>query len=81
MEARSLSFLRRIWMGLAKEGITQVKGILPLDVATYLQNRKRRELSELESRYGVSIQLEGDPSVTPGGGQLEFIEAKKAAAK
>lgn len=81
VEARSLSFLRRIWMGLTKEGITQVKGALPLDVATYLLNRKRKELSELESRYDVSIQLEGDPTVTPGGGKLEFIEAKKAAAK
>ena len=81
VEARSLAFLRRIWMGLAKEGIAQVRGILPLDVATYLQNRKRKELSQLESRYGVSIQLEGDPAVTPGAGKLEFIEVKDASAQ
>jgi ribonuclease E len=68
-------------MGLTKEGVAQVKGLLPLDVATYLQNRKRKELSELETRYDASILLEGDPSVAPGGGKLEFIEAEKTVAK
>ena len=68
-------------MGLAKEGITQVMGVLPLDVATYLQNKKRKELSQLESRYGISIQLEGDPAVTPGAGKLEFIEMKNASGQ
>jgi ribonuclease E len=81
VEARSIAFLRRIWMGLAKEGITQVRGVLPLDVATYLQNKKRKELSQLESRYGISIQLEGDPAVTPGAGKLEFIEMKNASGQ
>jgi len=81
VEARSLSFLRRIWMGLAKEGIIQVRGVLPLEVATYLQNKKRKELSELESRYDVSILLEGDPTITPGGGKLEFLEAKNGLGK
>jgi ribonuclease E len=74
VEARSVSVLRRIWMGLAKEGITQVTGVLPLEVATYLQNRKRKEIAELESRYKVSILLEGNPAITPGGGKLEFLE-------
>jgi ribonuclease E len=81
VEARSLSFLRRIWMGLTKEGITQVRGVLPLEVATYLQNRKRKEIVKLESRYNVSIQLEGDPTVTPGNGRLEFIEGKSESAQ
>jgi ribonuclease E len=81
VEARSLSFLRRIWMGLAKEGITQVKGLLPLEVATYLQNRKRKEIAELESRYKVSILLEGDPAIFPGGGKLEFLETNNGPEK
>lgn len=76
VEARSLSFLRHIWMGLTKDGVSQVKGVLPLEVATYLQNKKRKELAELESRYDASILLEGDPTITPGGGTLEFLEEK-----
>lgn len=76
VEARSLSFLRRIWMGLTNDGVSQVRGVLPLEVATYLQNKKRKEIAELESRYDVSILLEGDPAITPGGGTLEFLEEK-----
>jgi len=74
VEAASVSFLRRIWMGVAKKGIKDVKGVLPIDVATYLQNKKRKELSQFELRYGVEIVLEGDPSLPPGGGRLEFFK-------
>jgi len=70
----SVSFLRQISMGLSTKGVTQVNGFLPVEVATYLQNKKRRELSRLESRYGVGITLQGDPSLPPGGGKLEFIK-------
>jgi ribonuclease E len=68
-------------MGLAKEGVTHVKGLLPLEVATYLQNRKRKEIAELESRYKVSILLEGNPAITPGGGKLEFLETPNGSEK
>lgn len=74
VEAASVSFLRRIWMGASNKGVTQVKGVLPVEVATYLQNKKRKELAEFESRYGVDIVLQGDPALPPGSGKLEFSE-------
>ena len=74
VESASVSFLRRIWMGISKKGVIQVKGALPLEIATYLQNKKRKELAELESRYGVDIVLKGDPSIAPGNGKLEFLK-------
>ena len=74
VESASVSFLRRIWMGISKKGVIQAKGALPLEIATYLQNKKRKELAELESRYGVDIVLEGDPSIAPGNGKLEFLK-------
>ena len=70
----SVSFLRQIGMGISKKGVTQVKGVLPVEVATYLQNKKRHELAKLESRYGVGIVLRGDPSLSPGSGSLEFLK-------
>ncbi len=70
----SVSFLRQIGMGLSKKGVTQVKGVLPVEVATYLQNKKRQELAKLESRYAVDIVLQGDPSLPPGSGTLEFLK-------
>lgn len=70
----SVSFLRQISMGVSNKGVTQVKGVLPVEVATYIQNRKRRELAQIESRYSVDIVLQGDPSLPPGSGKLEFIK-------
>ena len=74
VESASVSFLRRIWMGASRKGVTRVQGILPFEVATYLLNKKRKELAELESRYGVDIDLKGDPALTPGGAKLEFLK-------
>lgn len=74
VESASLSFLRRIWMGASKKGVVQVKGELPVEVGTYLQNRKRKEISGFESRYGVDVTLEVNPSLPLGGGKLEFIK-------
>jgi ribonuclease E len=81
VESAAVSLLRRIWMGLWKGGVREVKGVLPLDVAAYLQNRKRRELAELEDRYGVAIVLEGNPALAPGEGKLEFMKGGAAPAK
>jgi ribonuclease E len=70
----AVSLLRQISTGVSKKGVTQVKGILPDGVATYLQNRKRRELAMLESRYGIDIILQGDPALPPGDGKIEFVK-------
>lgn len=78
VESASVALLRRIWMGLSKGNVSQVNGTLPLHVAAYLQNRKRKELTELEKRYGVSIVLEGDPSLSPGNGTLDFLKESGA---
>ncbi len=74
VESASVSLLRRIWMGASRKGVTRVQGVLPFDVATYLQNKKRKELAELESRYGVEIELKGDPAFARGEGKLEFLK-------
>jgi len=73
VESAAVSYLRRIWMGVWKGDVRQVRGSLPGEVATYLQNRKRKELGELENRYNVRIFLTGDPTMPPGGGKLDFI--------
>ena len=72
VESASLSFLRRIWMGISNGDVLSVNGVLPVEVANYLQNKKRKELSSLEKRYRVNIILEGVPSLVPGEGTLEF---------
>ncbi len=78
VESAAVSFLRQIGMGVSRKGIALVKGMIPVEVATYLQNKKRKELAELESRYGVDIVLQGDPDLSPGNGKLEFLKEDSA---
>ena len=79
VESAAVSFLRRIWMGVSKGDVAQANGILPLEVAAYLQNRKRKELAELERRYGATINVQSDPSMPPGGGTLDFVKSDEVA--
>ena len=65
-------------MGLSKKGILQVKGVLSEEVVDYLQNRKRKDLAQMESRHGLEIILRGDPSLSPDGGILEFIKEERS---
>ena len=74
VESAAVSFLRRIWKGVSKGDVAQANGVLPMGVAAYLQNRKRKELADLENRYGVTISLQGDPSMPPGDGKLDFMK-------
>ena len=78
VEAASLSFLRQIWQDASKGNMDRVTGVLPSKVADYLLNKKRKELGELEKRYGVSIEIQGNPDLPPWGGDLDFIERSDA---
>ncbi len=74
VEAASISVLRRLSVGLSSKDVDRVEARLPLDVATYLQNKKRRELAGLESRYGVEIHIQADPTMPPGQLHLHFLK-------
>jgi ribonuclease E len=72
VESSAVSFLRRIGVGLSTGGVIQVTANLSDEVAGYLQNRKRKELSQLEERYGAAIIIQSDPLIPPGEGTLDF---------
>jgi ribonuclease E len=78
VESTAVSFLRQIWMGVAQGDVALVNGNLPLEVTTYLQNRKRKELATLEQRHEVTITLQGNPALSPGDGELEFVKRGQA---
>lgn len=64
-EALALRFLRRLKIETSKAGMREVRGIIPKAVADYLLNKKRKEISELEMRRGLSIHIEGDHNLLP----------------
>jgi ribonuclease E len=65
-ETLVLSFLRQLRLETLKADISSVKGVVPLEVAEYLLNKKRREILDLEERRNLSITIEGDSTMDPG---------------
>jgi ribonuclease E len=70
-ETEALRFLRKLRLETLKEGISIVKGVVPVDVATYLLNKKRKEIIELETRRGLTIIIEGDSTIMPRDSKIE----------
>lgn len=64
-ETLALSFLRKLHLETLKQGISSVKGIVPVSVAGYLLNNKRKEILDLEMRREIIIHIEGDASMLP----------------
>jgi ribonuclease E len=69
-ETLGLSFLRKLQLETLKEGINSVRVVVPLDVADYLLNRKRREILDVEIRREISIRIEGDATLLPRESQI-----------
>jgi ribonuclease E len=64
-ERLALEFLRRLRSETLKENITEVKGIVPSKVASYLLNKKRKEILDVEMERNLRITIEGDPVMQP----------------
>lgn len=72
-EALSMTILRRILEVTARGNVKAVRGIMSTAVAEYLLNRKRRELLQIESDYGVNVALVGTSEILESDYDLEFI--------
>ena len=69
-ETLGIGFLRKLSLETLKEKANRVKGIVPIDVADYLLNKKRREIVDIEERRGLSVEIEGDRSMMPGESEI-----------
>jgi ribonuclease E len=70
----ALQLLRRIRTEAAKDTLVSVKAVLPMDVANYLLNQKRKEIARLEEEYGLDIHLTGNPAARQNEYEMEFIK-------
>jgi len=73
-ETQGLSFLRKLNLETLKDEIAAVKGTVPVNVADYLLNKKRKEILDLETRRNLTIRIEGSNSMLPG--ESEIISEK-----
>ncbi len=76
VETQALYFLRRIQTGILRKKVQRVECRLPLEVANYLLNKKRKELAELENRHEATIDVIARPEMKPGDNQIEFLQAR-----
>lgn len=65
VETLALFYLRRIQTGASRKNVGQVECRFPLDVAQYLLNNKRLEISDMEARNKISIVIVADPLLKP----------------
>lgn len=61
VESLAISALRLIEENAVKEGTGQVHAQVPVEVATYLLNEKRREITEIENKHKVLVFIIANP--------------------
>ncbi len=71
-ERLALGLLRKLNLETLKAENTSIKARVPMEVAAYVLNRKRKEILDLESRCGLSITVEGNSAMIPGDNEFIF---------
>lgn len=77
VEAMAVSFLRKVHAAAAKGQIAEVRGGLPLEVAYFLLNRKKRELAQIENDYEIVVTVKGKTSFLLNQLELETVRKEK----
>lgn len=77
VEAMAVSFLRKVHAAAAKGTVAEVRGGLPLEVAYYLLNRKKRELTQIENDYEIEVTVKGKTSFLLNQLELETVKRDK----
>jgi ribonuclease E len=81
VEAMALSFLRKVHGAAAKGTVAEVRGGLPLEVAYYLLNRKKRELTQIENDYEIEVTVKGKTSYLLNQLELETVKREVPRAE
>jgi ribonuclease E len=62
-DSLALSLLREVEEEGVRQRSKEVLIVAPVDIANYLLNQKREHITMVESRFGLSVRVEGDPSL------------------
>jgi ribonuclease E len=77
LEYTALNAFRRIESQAVKGTISVLKITLPYEVADYLLNQKRSEISKLENVHDISIHISGDPETPWDELKIESIHRER----
>jgi ribonuclease E len=70
-ESMSIDVIRMLQLAAHREHVQRIDVRVAEDVASYLLNKKRKEISRLEESGEIQVQINGAPGVAPEA--LEFI--------
>ncbi len=76
VETLGISFLRRLNLETLKDDIARVNGVVPVRVADYLLNHKRKDILDLEIRRDIKIRIEGDGAMLPHDSRISCEKQK-----
>jgi len=74
--ALGLSLLRQMSMQLGQAPCREVQALLPLEVANFLLNQKRKELLTLEEQHNLKIIFTARPGLPLEEIQLDYVKAE-----
>lgn len=70
VETIGLSILRELRLATMKAGDTNVTVTVPVNVCSYLLNKKRSEINNIETKLNLRITIQADPEMTPGDSKI-----------
>ncbi len=70
-DSMALALLRDIEEEGVRQRSKEVLIVAPVEVANYLLNQKREHIAMIESRFGLSVRVEGDPAMISPDYRLE----------
>ncbi|MEM7496392.1 MAG: Rne/Rng family ribonuclease [Pseudomonadota bacterium] len=73
-ESLALGILREIEEEGVKGRASELMATMPVDIANFIVNSKRRHLAQIEERYGIDVQLLGDPSMVSPEFRVERVK-------
>jgi len=77
LEPAALSALRKLHTRLAGGSYGRIRMAVPPEVALWILNHKREDLSQLEKRFGVKITVEPKASLLRHEAEFEFFPREK----
>ena len=75
----ALSILREVEEEGMRKRAAEVKVVAPVSVANFIINDKRDHLIAIEARYGLSVLIEGDPSLISPEHRVERLKTASRA--
>ena len=75
VESMAIEVIRKLMVCVHREPIKRISVHVNEDVATFLNNKKRRELARFEDLLGVSIQIVGCKGVMPEHLEIDCTDA------